>query len=104
MKTKKARKRLSEADELLAAVIDGYKADDTGVQDLLNTARKLVASAITSLEKPAVKKPPVAAAVPGQRRSSAGRKRLSKAAKKRLPAAKSKGVEAITNRPLHQTA
>ena len=105
MKVKKARRRLQEVDGLLTGVIEGYTTNGTGVRELLDTAKKAVADAIDSLEKPAAKKPPAAAATPGQRRlSAAGRKSLSKAAKKRWAIAKSKGMHAVTGRPLHQTA
>ena len=105
MKVKKARRRLQEVDGLLAEVIDGYTTDGAVVGPLLVTAKKAVADAITSLQKPAAKKPPAPADKPAQRRlSAAGRKSLSKAAKKRWAIAKSKGMHAVTGRPLHQTA
>jgi hypothetical protein len=106
MKAKKARKRLREVDGLLAAVMDGYSTDATGVHELLDTAKKAVASAMNSLEEPAAKKPPAPPGAPrGHRRlSAAGRKRLSLAAKKRWAIAKSKGIHAVTGRPLHQSA
>src|SRR6266404_3627718 len=105
MNAKKAHKRLRRIDGLLAAVIDRYTTAATGVHELLDTAKKAVANAMTSLQKPAAKKPPAPAATPGQRRlSAAGRKRLSQAAKQRWAIAKSKGIHAVTGRPLHKTA
>lgn len=105
MKVKKARRRLQEADGLLAKVIEGYTTAGTAVRELLDSAKQAVANAMTGLQKPPAKKPPAAAATPGQRRlSPAGRKRLSLAAKKRWAIAKSKGIHAVTGRPLHKTA
>jgi hypothetical protein len=103
MKAKKARKRLVEVDGLLADVIEKYRVDGNGVHELLDSARKSVASAMTSLDQPAVKTSPKAAATPGQRRSP-NRKRLSAAAKKRWADAGSKGVSSLSSRTLHQTA
>jgi hypothetical protein len=104
MKAKKARRRLEEVDGLLSKVMDGYK-DRAGVRTCLDTAKRAVADAITGMKKPVEKKQPDTAATPGQRRlSAAGRKSLSAAAKKRWAIAKSKGMHAVTGRPLHQTA
>ena len=101
MNAKKAHKRLRRIDGLLAAVIERYDTAATGVRELLDTAKTAVANAMASLQKPAPKKPPAR----GQRRlSAAGRKRLSAAAKKRWAIAKSKGIHAVTGRPLHKTA
>jgi len=104
MKAKKARKRLVEVDELLAEVIEGYTVDGNGVHDLLDSARKAVGNAITGLEKPAAKKIAVSATTSAQRRQPAERrKRLPLEAKKRA-IAKSTDLEAVSGRPLHQTA
>jgi len=105
MKAKKARKRLVEADGLLAEVIEKYRVDGNGVHELLDSARKSVASAMTSLDKPAVKAAAKATARSGQRRlPGASRKRLSAAAKKRWDDAGSKSVSSLSSRTLHQTA
>jgi len=105
MKAKKARKRLVEVDGLLADVIEKYRVDGNGVHELLDSARKSVATAMTSLDKPAVKNTPKTDATPGQRRlSTANRKRLSATAKKRWADAGNKGVSTVSNRTLHQTA
>ena len=105
MKAKKARKRLTVVDELLAEVIEGYTADGKGVHQLLDSARKAVGNAMTSLQKPVAKKTPVSAATPGQRTLPPGRKkRLPAAGKKRSVIAKSKDLEAMSARTLHQTA
>jgi hypothetical protein len=79
MKAKKAIKRLQHIESLLGAVIDGYDAGTSGVNDLLNTARSSVAAASQTLAvAPATKVPA---------RADSARKRLPVAAKKREAAA-----------------
>ena len=109
MKAKKAAKRLTRVEALLSNVIDQYDASEASVRELLDSARASVVQAkeaVSLQSAPATaKKPPVKAREPKRRRLSAqGRKKLSVAAKKRWAIAKSKGVSAVTGRPLSQTA
>jgi hypothetical protein len=88
MKAKKAIKRLQHIETLLGAVIDGYDAGTSGVNDLLNTARSSVASASQTLAAAPATKVPA--------RADSARKRLPVAAKKR-------GAAANHAKPSHKT-
>jgi hypothetical protein len=108
MKAKKALKRLTRVEGLLATVIDEYAMDENGMRELLDSARTSIVrakDAVNTKPSPDVKKKQPAKAEKSKRGLTAeGRKRLSLAAKKRWAAAKRKGVSAVTGRPLSKTA
>jgi hypothetical protein len=119
MKAKKAVKRLTKIEDVLAGIIDDYSSDKPVVRELLDAARGSIAQAKAKLTPPvprATAKKTTAkngaahkatgdkAAAGKTGLSAAGRKKLSAAAKKRWAVAKRKGVHAVTGRPLQQTA
>ena len=109
MKAKKAVKRLGKVETLLSNVIDQFATGADSVRQLLDAAKASVVQAKEAVNvqssTAAPKKPPVKAQEPKRRGlSAAGRKKLSIAAKKRWAIAKSKGVSAVTGRPLSKTA
>ena len=108
MKAKKALKRLTRVETLLSSVIDQYASNDSGVRELLDSAKASVGRAKETVDlkaaPKAAKKPPVKAGNSKPRLSAEGRKRLSLAAKKRWAVAKRNGVSAVTGRPLSKTA
>lgn len=108
MKAKKALKRLSKAETLLAGVLDQYQAGKNGLRELLDSAKNSLSQARAAIDleiAPPAKKAPVRAREPkGNRLSTAGRKRISLAAKKRWAAARRKGVNAVTGKRLTETA
>jgi hypothetical protein len=98
MKAKKALKRLTKAESLLAAVLDQYPAANDGLRELLDSARGSLTQARAAIDQeiaPTVKKAPEKAKESDSSRlSDAGRKRISLAAKKRWAAARSKKTTA----------
>ena len=73
---------------------------------LLDSAKSSVAQVEATLAAPKAIKKPLATAGHSRGRgiTAAGRKRLSQAAKRRWAIAKRKGLNAVTGRPLRQTA
>jgi hypothetical protein len=104
MKAKKAIKRLSKVESILSNVIDQISDSDSGLRELLDSAKTSVVRAkktVGSQESTkATKKPPAGAS----RLSAEGRRNIAAAAKKRWALAKRKGVNAVTGRKLKQTA
>jgi CHASE3 domain sensor protein len=96
MKARKAIKRLHRVETLLGTVIDQDDAGTREVHDLLDAARKSVASATQAVAASPAKKPPATADKTGARKlSDAARKRLSVAAKKRWAAARRNGMSTL---------
>ncbi|HLN01488.1 MAG TPA: hypothetical protein VK335_19525 [Bryobacteraceae bacterium] len=109
MKAKKAIKRLSKVESILANVIDQFSASDNGLRELLDSAKTSIVRAKKSVglqeSSKAAKKPPSRADKSQRARLSAeGRKNISIAAKKRWALAKRKGMNAVTGRKLKKTA
>ena len=109
MKAKKALKRLNKIEELLSDVIDQFPKSTDGLGELLDSAKAAVGRAKTAVNSQvsprAAKKQPGKAETARQGRlTAAGRARISLAAKKRWAVAKRKGMNAVTGRPLSQSA
>jgi hypothetical protein len=109
MKLKKAFKKLTKIETRLSNVLDQYSANDEKFRGLLNSAtessRRAKEMVHPQVVSSAAKKPPVKAARPTRGRlSDAGRRNISRAAKERWATAKRKGLNAVTGRPLKQTA
>ena len=109
MKAKKALKRLNKIEELLSDVIDQFPKSTDGLGALLDSAKAAVVRAKTTVNSQvsprAAKKQPGKAETARQGRLTAeGRARISLAAKKRWAVAKRKGMNAVTGRPLSQSA
>ena len=109
MKAKKAVKRLNKVEALLSNVIDQFPRSKDGLGELLDSAKAAVVRALKTVSSQRAtkvgKKPPVNAKTAQRGRLTAeGRKRISLAAKKRWALAKRKGMNAVTGRPLSQTA
>jgi small-conductance mechanosensitive channel len=107
MKAKKALKRLTKAESLLANVLDQYPAARNGLRELLDSARTSLSEARAAMDQevaPPMKKAPAKAKESGAGRlTEAGRKRISLAAKKRWAAARRKKTTAPA-KPLSKTA
>jgi hypothetical protein len=108
MKVKKAIKRLTKVESILANVIDQFSASD-GLRELLDSAKASIVRAKKTVNRKAsartARKPPATAQKAQRARLSAeGRRRISVAAKKRWTLAKRKGMNAVTGRPLSKTA
>ncbi len=109
MKAKKAIKRLTKVESILANVIDQFSANGDGLRELLDSAKTSVVRAKKTVglqeSAKAAKKPPAKADKSQRARLSAeGRRNISIAAKKRWAAAKRHGVNAVTGRKLKKTA
>jgi len=109
MKAKKVLKRLTRVEAILSNVLDQYSGSEEDLREPLNSAKTSVSRAMEAIHLPAaptaVKKPPVRAPAPSQRRlTAAGRKKISLAAKRRWATAKRKGINVVTGRPLGRTA
>ena len=104
MKAKKARRRLQEVDGLLAKIIAGYEAQGTRMRELLDSAKAAVSEMITSLQKPARKKPPARAAMASRRGPSGARRKGPSLAVRRRRASSKSSLHEASGRGLHKTA
>ena len=109
MKAKKAIKRLSKVESILANVINEFSDNKNGLRELLDSAKTSIVRAKKTVglqeSSKADKKPPAKADKSQRSRLSAeGRKNISLAAKKRWALAKRQGMNAVTGRKLKKTA